>query len=88
MAAFIKCVHARIAWIQTMTRFKVPGTSAHATMLEEAVEAIVAAIRSCRAITIEMATHAKDLLQEWLPEEHMNKVKQEFLPKLTNRGWG
>ena len=76
MAAFIKIVHARIAWIQIMSRFKMPGTSAHATMLEEAVEAIVGAIRTCRGITIEMATDAQELLQEWLPEEHMNKVKQ------------
>ena len=51
MAAFIQIVHARIAWVKIMTRLKVLGTSAHAMMLEEAVEAIVGAIRTCKGIT-------------------------------------
>ena len=66
MAAFLQPVRHRVAYLQYMTSIHPVGTTAHNTMLQEAEEAIINAIRYCRSISPEAATETRRVLDEWL----------------------
>ena len=82
MTAFLQCVRNRAAYLQYMTSIHPRGTPAHNTLLEEAEEAIINAIRYCRSISPETATETKRVLDEWMTEEQVARVMLAVAPKV------
>ena len=81
MTAILQPVRHRVAYLQYMTSIHPHGTAAHNTMLEEAEEAIINAIRYCRSISPETATETKRVLDEWMTPEQVARVMMAVAPR-------
>ena len=86
MTAILQPVRHRVAYLQYMTSIHPRGTPAHNTLLEQAEEAIINAIRYCRSISPETATETKRVLDERLTEEQVARVMLAMAPKLMLHG--
>ena len=82
MTSILQPVRHRVAYLQYMTSIHPRGTPAHNTLLEEAEEAIINAIRYCRSISPETATETKRVLDEWMTPEQVARVMMAVAPKV------